>query len=313
MHRSASRFSRFITRSHLRQILRIGMFALFVYIISRMIDLPVLKQVIGQVRLEIIALAIIVYFGNVAIRAYRLKRIFSVRGCTIRFTDAYTLTLVGVALNMIIPATLGDLARSYYGYKMYGFKEEMLSTVLADKMFALCSLFLLGGISGTVMGYYVLGTVAWLSAMLTFIPMAWPKLVPWDWLNLGLRYFKKSLDAERLIHAFTLPVALKIEIMLLSIGGWLCTCVYFYIICLAFPVTVSLWYIVAIMPMLTIARLFPFTLNALGPMEVAVSYFFGLIGIPSTLAVVVSLTSNLISSVVPGSLGGLIILTARRK
>jgi uncharacterized membrane protein YbhN (UPF0104 family) len=65
--------------------------------------------------------------------------------------------------------------------------------------------------------------------------------------------------------------------------------------------------------MLTIARLFPFTLNALGPMEVAVVYFFGLIGIPSTLAVVVSLTSNLISSIVPGSLGGLIILAGRRK
>ena len=313
MRSSTSRFSRFITGSYLRQILRIGMFGVFFYIISRMIDLPVLKQVIGQVRLEIIALAIIVYFGNIAIRAFRLKRIFPVRGCTITFTDAYTLTLVGVALNMIIPATLGDLARSYYGYKIYGFKEEMLSTVLADKMFALCSLFLLGGISGTVLGYYVLGTVAWLSAVLTFIPLAWPKLVPCDWLNFGLHFFKKSLDAKRLIHAFTLPVTLKIEIMLLSIGGWLGTCVYFYIICLAFPVTVSLWYVIVIMPMLAIARLFPFTLNALGPMEVVVSYFFGLLGIPSTLAVMVSLTSNLISSVVPGSLGGLIILTTRGK
>jgi len=277
-----------------------------------MIDLPVLKQAVGQVRLEIIALAIIVYFGNIAIRAHRLKRIFPVGGCIIRFTDAYTLTLVGVALNMIIPATLGDLARSYYGYKIYGFKEEMFSTMLADKMFALCSLFLLGGISGTVMGYYMLGTVSWLSAILTFIPMAWPKLVPWDWLNVGLHYFKKSLDAERLIHAFTLPVALKVEIMLISVGGWLCTCVYFYIICLAFPVTVSLWYVVAIMPILTIARLFPFTLNALGPMEVAVSYFFGLIGIPSTLAVVVSLTSNIISSVIPGSVGLLVLFILGR-
>ncbi len=286
------------------------MFIVFLYIISRMVDLSILKQVLGQVRLEIIALAIVVYFGNIAIRAYRLQRIFPVRGHAIAFADAYTLTLVGVALNMIIPATLGDIARSYYGYKIYGFKEEMLSTVLADKMFALCSLFVLGGISGMVMGYYVLGIVSWLAVIVTFIPVAWPRLVPWGWLNVGLRYVKKPLDADRLIQAFTLPVALKIEMMLISIGGWLCTCFYFYVICLAFPVTVSLWYVVVIMPMLTIARLFPFTLNALGPMEMAVAYFLGLIGIPSTLAVVVSLTANLVSSVIPGALGLFVILTA---
>jgi len=241
-----------------------------------------------------------------------LQRIFPVRGQRIAFKDAYALTLVGVALNMIIPATMGDIARSYYGYKIYGFKEEMLSTVLADKMFALCSLFLLGGVSGLAMGYYVLGVVSWMAATLTFIPVAWPRLVPWTWLNIGLRYVKKSLDAERLIHAFTLPAILKVEIMMISIGGWLCTCLYFYIVASAFPVDVSLWYVIVIMPMLTIARLFPFTINALGPMEVAVAYFFGLIGIPSTLAVVVSLVSNLISSVVPGSLGVIVILLSGR-
>lgn len=289
------------------------MFVVFLLIIVRMIDLPVLKQAFSQVRVETLGLAIVIYFGNIAIRSYRLQRIFPVSGRAIAFKDAYALTLVGVALNMVIPATLGDIARSYYGYKIYGFKEEMLSTVLADKMFALCSLFLIGGVSGVVMGYSVLGIVSWLAATLTFIPLAWPRFVPWSWLNMGLRYVKISLDAERLIHAFTLPIALKVKIMIISIGGWLCTCGYFYVVSSAFPVDVSLWYVIAIMPMLTIARLFPFTINALGPMEVAVAYFFGLIGIPSTLAVVVSLVSNLIASVLPGSIGVIVILLSGQK
>lgn len=313
MPASTSPPPRFRVKSHLRHLARVGMFLVFLYIIIRMIDLPVLKDALEQVRLEILALASAVYFGNIAIRAYRLQRIFPVKGRAIRFRDAYTLTLVGVALNMLIPATLGDIARSYYGYKMYGFKEEMLSTVLVDKMFALCSLFVLGGISGLAMGYPLLGIVSVVGAALTFIPLLRPRLVPWTWLNAGLRYVKRSLDADRLIAAFTLPASLKAEMLLISIGGWLCTCLYFYIVCTAFPVTVSLWYVIVIMPMLTIARLFPFTVNALGPMEMAVAYFFGLIGIPPTLAVVVSLTSNLLSSVVPGTLGVVALLTARKR
>ena len=64
--------------------------------------------------------------------------------------------------------------------------------------------------------------------------------------------------------------------------------------------TVSLGYIILIMPILIIIRLFPFTINALGPMEVAVAYFFSLIGVNATVAVLISLMSNVISSIIPG-------------
>ena len=86
------------------------------------------------------------------------------------------------------------------------------------------------------------------------------------------------------------------------------TCIYFYVLCSAFPVSVNLGYIILMMPVVTIVRLFPFTVNALGPTEVAVAYFFGRIGINATLAVLISLTSNMISSVLPGGIGLLIIL-----
>ena len=111
---------------------------------------------------------------------------------------------------------MGDVARSYYGYKRFGFKEEMLSTVLADKMFALCSLFVLGGISGYGMGYWALGTCSWMAAVLTSLPMLSPRIMPWTWLNGTLRYVKKSLDVNRLVEAFTLPFRLKIWIFMSS-------------------------------------------------------------------------------------------------
>lgn len=290
-------------------LLRISVFVLFVIILARLIDVQLLTEVVQQVRFDIVLAALLFYFVNIAIRAYRLEIILNKDGLRLTFKDAYLMTLIGLALNILVPATMGDLVKSYYGYKIYGIKEEMLSTSLVDKMFALCALFLLGTVSGMLLGYWLLGSVALFCAILTFVPLAMPRYVPWGLVNRLLALIKRSLDENKLSRSFALPWSLKVQVMLISIGGWLFTCLFFYILCLAFPVDVSLGYIILIMPMLTIARLFPFTVNALGPMEVAVAYFFGLLGIPSTLAVLISLTSNLLSSVIPGLLGFVLILT----
>ncbi len=299
-----------MTSHRLRNLLRLFVFAGFVLILIRIIDPQLLKDVLRQVRPEIVCAAIGLYFVNIAIRACRLKMILNQYRTLLTFKETYAMTLIGIALNIVIPATMGDIAKSYYGYKIYGLKEEMLSTALVDKMFALCALFILGTASGYMMGYPVLGMVALVAAGLTFVPLSLPGLVPWHLVNRGLRVFKKSLDVEKLLRAFTLPLTLKARVMLVSLGGWLCTCVFFYVLASAFPVKVSLGYVIAIMPVITIVRLFPFTVNALGPMEVAVAYFFGLIGIDATTAVLISLTSNLIASLLPGSIGLFLMLTA---
>lgn len=293
--------------------LRIGFLLLFFLILSRLVDLQLLAEALPQVRVEILGVAMLSYFLTIAIRAYRLQIILNTRTTLIGFKDAYVITLIGFALNIFIPATLGDIAKSYYGYKIYGIKEEMLSTSLVDKMFALCSLFLIGTISGFVMGYAFLGVVSLICALVSFIPLLFPESIPWNIVNAVLRRFQKSLDRDKLLEAFRLPPGRKILVMGLSMAVWACTSVYFYILCTAFPVTVSLGYVIVIMPILTIVRLFPFTINALGPSEVAVAYFFHLIGINSTLAVVISLVANVLSSIIPGTLGFLIILFSRQK
>ena len=289
-------------------IIRLSIFIIFLWILSRLIDVNILKDVLQQVRIDVVLLAIGVYFFNILIRAYRFQIIINTHEKKIGLKDAYIITLVGIALNMVVPATLGDVARSYYGYRLYGIKEEMLSTTLVDKIFALSSLFILGTVSAYFMGYSLLCFVSLCAAVISFIPITFPQIIPWNLLNLILRRINRSLDSEKLLVAFRLPRPLKLAVMLISLAGWLCTCVFFYVLCQAFPVSVSLGYVIAIMPILTIVRLFPFTVNALGPMEVAVAYFFSVIGINSTLAVFISLSSNVIASIIPGIVGFFIIL-----
>ncbi len=291
----------------IHHIVRVSIFAIFLCVLYRLIDLNILKEALQQIRIEIVLVAIFFYFFTIAIRALRLQIILNNREKHIELKDAYIITLIGIALNIVIPATLGDIGRSYYGYKMYGIKEEMLSTTIVDKLFALGSLFLLGAISGSITGHYLLGLMSLGSAVLTCTPLVYPQLIPWNLLNRMLRRFGKSLKQEKLAAVF--HVSSKALVMGISITGWLCTCFYFYILCFAFSVDVSLGYIIVIMPIVTIVRLFPFTVNALGPTEVAVAYFFNLVGINSTLAVLISLCSNLISSIIPGLIGVVIIIS----
>ena len=297
----------------LQTAIRIIACLLFLGVLARIIDWQLMRDAMQYVHLEILALATLLYLCNIAIRAYRWQRLFNKDALEMSFKDAYLITLVGTALNIFIPATLGDLARSYYGYKRYGLKEQMVSTVLSDKVFALCSLFLFGGISGFIMGYYGLGCLSLALAAATCLPLFFPRTIPWNLVNTFLNVFKKSLDVDKLVRAFTLPVRLKFEAMVLSFGVWLCTCVFFYSLCTAFPVTVRFGYILLIMPILTIVRLFPFTVNSLGPPEIALAYFFHSLGINSTFAVLISLLSNLLASIIPGTIGFLIIITQRHK
>lgn len=294
-------------------ILRLSIFFVFLVILSTMINFQLLREVLLQVKGGLVALAVAIYLVNIAIRAYRLQVLLNKDSKRITLKDAYLITLIGAALNMVIPATMGDIGRSYYGYKMYGIKEEMLSATLIDKIFALNSLFLLGFFSAFLMGYYWLGLASVFAMILSFLPLTFPRLVPWNLLNSILHRFQKSLDAEKLIETFRLSWSTKYRVMLVSVLGWLCTSVFFYTVCQAFPVVVHFGYVIVIMPILTLVRLFPFTVNALGPTEVAVAYFFSMLEIPPTVAVLISLTANILSSVIPGVLGMGVILTARYK
>lgn len=302
-----------VTSRYMHAALRLIVLSVFAIILYRIIDVTLLTQALQRVRFARIVAAVLLYFVSIAIRAYRWGLILNKDGKRLSLKDAYVVSLIGIALNMFVPATIGDIAKSYYGYKIYGIKEEMLSASLVDKMFAFCALFLMGAVSGAIMGHYLLCLVSLCAALFAAVFLFLPRYFPWNWLNRVLQVFRKSLDVEKLFAAFTLSSRLKGIIFGISVGGWVFTSFYFYILCTAFSLQVNFIYLLLMRPVLEVARLFPFTVNALGPREVVVAYFFHRIGLSPTLAVLVSLGSNIISSVIPGSIGlGIILISGHR-
>jgi uncharacterized protein (TIRG00374 family) len=249
---------------------------------------------------------------NILIRAWRLSIILNKDEKLISINDSFYLNLAGIALNLFMPASSGDIVKSYYGYKWHGIKEEMLSANIFDKFMALFSVFVVGGLAALLIKLYLLSLFSIILALLFVIIFFYPDIMPWNTLNKVLfKLFKIKLDEEKLKHAFIIPNKIKIKTFIISIIGFLTSYVQVYLLCLSFSIAITFTYILAIAPLMNLAILFPFTFNGLGSGEAVVIYLFGLIGISTTIALLLSLLTQIVSSVLPGIVGFLIILKKR--
>jgi len=113
-------------------------------LIIHSLDLSKWHKLIKCISIKWLIVAAILSFIQILFRAIRWWIILLTKGVKLSTTTVFLLTTVGSALNLIIPAGGGELAKSYYGYRLFGLKEEMLSSVVVDKLLGLFSIFLLG-------------------------------------------------------------------------------------------------------------------------------------------------------------------------
>lgn len=290
---------------------------LFKIIVSLLILVFLLKFINFQLLFEslkninslfIVALAIIPF--SILIRAWRWMVIINKDGRLVSLNDSYRLTLVGVALNIFLPASSGDIAKSYYGYKWHGIKEEMLSSSIADKLIALLAIFILGSVTSFWLKMYLLSIFSVLCALGLLFVVFYPKIVPWNLLNRIFSFvLKRKLNEEKLNSSFALSTKIKIFTLLISLLAWLISYIQFFIVCKSFSIDISFIYILAVASIINLALLFPFTLNGIGSAEATMVFLFGLINIPPTLAIVVSLVYlQLLNTIIPGLAGTILIL-----
>jgi uncharacterized protein (TIRG00374 family) len=293
------------------RVLRYGVSLAIVALLIVYVDWRLLLDAFIQARLAILCLAIVVVAISLWIRAIRWK-ILLASSTRIAIIDLFWLGLTGITLNVVLPASLGDVAKAYYAYRRTGLKEEVLSTAVLDKLLGLLSVFLLGtfaALSRNLSAYvYVTAPLALAFFVLSFFP----QVVPWRLLErLQVRVLKNRLLIGKLRSAFSVHLSQRIGCLLVSFVGWLVTSLIFYLLCLAFSVQISYLYVVALAPLLTIARLVPITVSGLGTQEALIIYLFSQAGISATSALVVSLSFTVITTFLPGLVGLLVIWRLR--
>lgn len=281
---------------------------LIMMFLLKFINIPLLLDSLKSVNaLFLVVLALIPI--NILLRAWRLMIILNKDDKLISIKDSFYLNLAGITLNLFMPASSGDIAKSYYGYKWHGIKEEMLSANIFDKFMALFSIFFIGSIAALFLKFYALSIFSTILAIFLVTLFIYPHIMPWNFLNRVIsKFIKIKLDENKLANSFALSSKIKLITFLISIFAFTILYFQFYLLCKSFSIDVTFSYVLAVAPLMNLALMFPLTLNGFGSGEAMIIYLFNLINVSPTLSIVVSLLSQVINAVIPGIIGYLIIL-----
>ena len=250
-------------------------------------------------------------------RGYRWKLLFDNGPNAIKFTDSMALLLVGAALNLVLPASTGDIAKSYFGYKWSGVKERMLSVSLLDKVIALGSISVLGIPCALYRGELVYACLSTLVLVPAFVLLMLPVLikhVPFcrRLFDGATKLIRNKFDFSKAIEQVN-PNAGKLAVaLMLSVAGWLVTYFQMHLCFRAVGVKIPLFYVFSVAPLLTLVRLFPFTLSGVGSDEAAMWYFFSHVGADPEGIVAGAFVYRFIILILPGMVGLLVLARTKR-
>ncbi len=247
------------------------------------LDLKEFSERFAAISWPVLGVIILSLIPALLVRGYRWKLLFDNQTNIIKLTDSMALLFVGAALNLVLPASTGDIAKSYFGYKWSGVKERMLSVSLLDKVIALASVSILGIPCALYHGellYAGLSTLVLLPAFLLLLLPILIKRAPFcrglfEWAT---KVIRNKFDFSKAVEQVN-PGAGKLTVaLMLSVAGWLVTYLEMYLCFRAIGVKIPLFYVFSVAPLLTLVRLFPFTLSGVGSDEAAMWYFFSRAG-----------------------------------
>jgi len=281
------------------------------------IDLKNFGEYFAAISWPVLGVIILSLIPALLVRGYRWKLLFDNRTNRITLADSMALLLVGTALNLVLPASTGDIAKSYFGYKWSGVKERMLSVSLLDKVIALGSISVLGIPCALFRGeliYGYLSTLVLVPAMALLVLPVLIKHVPFfrRLFDGATKIFRKKLDFLKVVEQVN-PAKKKVaDAVGLSVAGWLVTYFQMYLCFRAVGVKIPLVYVFSVAPLLILVRLFPFTLSGIGTDEAAMWYFFSRAGAELEGILAGAFIFRLAILILPGIVGLFVLAGTRR-
>jgi len=247
------------------------------------------------------SIAVILFAFNYFLGMFRWNILLKAAGVIVPFSRVVVSYLMGLAVNLFIPSTLGgDLARSVdlSAYSSNS-KAKLLATVMLDRIsgyiavvtVALVSLFLgYKYVDKPILISFTIIILILLAIILVLFNRRIAKLVQVVFGRFGsvksaLVNFDESInlflrEAKKRALIFTLLVALVIQIISVLIG-------YFIAESLGFHIDIIYFFI--ILPIINAISMIPLTMLGLGSRDISSVYFFGRVGYPATYAETMSL------------------------
>ncbi|HVN23864.1 MAG TPA: lysylphosphatidylglycerol synthase transmembrane domain-containing protein [Syntrophorhabdales bacterium] len=275
-------------------------------------------ETLKHANLKFAFLPLLCIAGAASGASYRWAR---VSGTEVRFRETFTALMIGLFVNNVLPARIGELARGYVLSRKKGFTfTYAFSTVLVDRFFDLTGLLFLTflffpkrelpprisqGISliiglavVCVIGILVLsreGVATHLSSRLMKIEKSFLT-----------RFAKTILGIQENLKRITSPLLILL-FAVISFSTWFCMSLALYMVILALNVSVPFVYVPFVCALLNMGITIPSSPGYIGLYQFLLVYLLSLFGVPKYEAFAVSLLYHA-SWYIPYTILGFILL-----
>lgn len=261
-------------RRLLWRLLQVGISIALLVAVAWSIDLSELAPALQRSDLRLVGLVFVLYFLSAAVRIAKLHVVINQGDQRLSLWRVAVLSYAGAAVGYLAPAVAGDLAQSYFGVVSYGLRGGAVSAVLADRITALAVLLVLAAAPFWIDVAPALGGASLVAGMALSTVVIWPAILPWGpvaWLF--RRLSGQPASAEELASACTLRGGRAAAVFGLSALGWGLTAVQFLAAARAAGLDAPALAVIAAVPVVSVARLLPISLNGLGVQEAALVAF----------------------------------------
>lgn len=251
-----------------------------------------------------VSLAIALYTFDMVIRAFRWKVVLKGNDINISIWDSFLAYNLGNSLNIIIPAKMGDIARSYYLKKKFslGYSRTLPATFL-DRVFDVlgvyvvllfCGIYIITRTKLATWLYYTFA--AGIAALIVTVAAMEILLRRKDVIERIKNEKLKSL-VQSLLEAFSGSFKDKGNFMLLlacSVVIWLCEGVFSYFIFISMGQYMNPFIIIFATMIAILTKVVPITPGGIGVFEGTMALMLSLFGLDARTGVVVSTVNHFI-------------------
>lgn len=277
---------------------------ILMYYILRDVGINSISYYLKNINIYWIIAGLILYTVDMLIRAYRWRYILFDNNIRITLKDAFLAYNLGNTMNILIPARLGDIARSYYLKKKYKYGySKTLAATFVDRVFdfmgvyiviLLCSIYIIVNIKLELWFYrlMLIGLICLVLVLLGF-QVAYNKRDKISTINNSR--IKNIFNS--LVEIFCGSIREKNKLVFLiccSIIIWICDGLFTFLVFLALGECLNPIIVVFTNMIATLTKVFPITPGGLGVFEGAMVLVFSMFGLKSSLIGIVSTLDHLI-------------------
>lgn len=276
------------------------------WVLIRQIDPDQLRTAIATANPMPMFIAFVFLWPGLFMRSWRLQVICNYNAKRhMTAWQAWVVTLVGNALNLIMPGSAGEVVRAYYAYLYTGDKDGMLVASVLDKFAALVSLFAIGAVACFLAGLVTYGVIIGLAFAVLMVLFLEERLIPWKLIERFLNaVLKAGFDASKMKAIWRLPQRLRALVFVQSTIGWLLTYVSFYGIILSFSSNMTFANVLLVTPIINLMPFVPISVAGLGVQEGGITWFLSAwYGIPTTTGTLIAFVYRLMMSILVGIWG----------